>query len=440
MQDDPAKLPKSLYNVPSYIELTREELYERIWSEPASKLAPQLGLSDVGLAKTCKRLGIPRPERGYWNRLAAGHPVKKSPLPPAKPGEERSARFTSAADSTTPPRRSKPIPAVLPSDDLALDSRVKSLLELIMKAVPDKDGRATINASKFPHVTCTPALAQRVVAAISVLIRAVEDLGVACTPGETNRNGMAFAKNGDILHMEIEEVLEEEERSQVDKRQPSWEWPAKRKIPSGKLSVRLWSEGDLRGQRTWTETSARRLETIIPAVVQRISEIFEAFSYERAAKQKREREAEERRVREAKERENRDHQERIDQVIAGRVNNLRRAADWWQIFDNIQKFISECERRWRDTQEGKLSMAQEGWVFWARKSAEAFSPFSDGYPDPACDGTFDADAIPLHGPYPNVRKIPDPHPTERSHSESFRREVVEIKPPYPFWLRHQGRR
>jgi hypothetical protein len=36
-------------------QLTREELFELIWSSPVSKVASTLGLSDVGLAKRCKR-------------------------------------------------------------------------------------------------------------------------------------------------------------------------------------------------------------------------------------------------------------------------------------------------------------------------------------------------------------------------------------------------
>lgn len=47
-------------------QLTRTELYELVWSEPMTKLAKRFGISDVGLAKACRRAGIPVPERGYW--------------------------------------------------------------------------------------------------------------------------------------------------------------------------------------------------------------------------------------------------------------------------------------------------------------------------------------------------------------------------------------
>jgi hypothetical protein len=35
-------------------QLTREQLFDLVWSAPVTKVAPKLGLSDVGLAKRCK--------------------------------------------------------------------------------------------------------------------------------------------------------------------------------------------------------------------------------------------------------------------------------------------------------------------------------------------------------------------------------------------------
>jgi hypothetical protein len=74
------------------VKLTREDLYERVWAEPMRTLAQRYGLSDVGLAKTCKRLRVPVPGRGYWARKAAGHKVKQLPLPLLLPTALRSER------------------------------------------------------------------------------------------------------------------------------------------------------------------------------------------------------------------------------------------------------------------------------------------------------------------------------------------------------------
>lgn len=58
--------------------LTRQELYDLVWSTPMTKLADDFGLSDVGLAKTCERHRIPTAPRRYWAKKEAGKKVKQT--------------------------------------------------------------------------------------------------------------------------------------------------------------------------------------------------------------------------------------------------------------------------------------------------------------------------------------------------------------------------
>jgi hypothetical protein len=66
--------------------MTRLALYERVWSEPLTFLAPQFGISDVALKNTCRKFDIPVPLRGYWAKLRAGKRTTKVALPPRAPG------------------------------------------------------------------------------------------------------------------------------------------------------------------------------------------------------------------------------------------------------------------------------------------------------------------------------------------------------------------
>lgn len=52
--------------------LTRQELYNKVWSIPMIKLSKKLGISDKGLAKVCKRYNIPTPYLGYWAKIQNG--------------------------------------------------------------------------------------------------------------------------------------------------------------------------------------------------------------------------------------------------------------------------------------------------------------------------------------------------------------------------------
>jgi hypothetical protein len=45
-----------------------------VWSQPMRIVAASVGISDVALAKHCKKADIPVPNRGYWARKQAGKP------------------------------------------------------------------------------------------------------------------------------------------------------------------------------------------------------------------------------------------------------------------------------------------------------------------------------------------------------------------------------
>ncbi len=73
----------------------RSELHAQVWAEPMRTVAKKYGISDVALAKRCRRWGIPLPAQGHWNKVAAGKPVKTVPLPPLPRGavEEVQQRY-----------------------------------------------------------------------------------------------------------------------------------------------------------------------------------------------------------------------------------------------------------------------------------------------------------------------------------------------------------
>jgi len=66
------------------IKFTRAELYDKIWSIPATKLAKEFGVSGRRLEKMCARFNIPVPPRGYRAKLWFGPamlaPVVRPPM------------------------------------------------------------------------------------------------------------------------------------------------------------------------------------------------------------------------------------------------------------------------------------------------------------------------------------------------------------------------
>lgn len=65
----------------SEIILTRNELYNLVWSEPMLKLSRKYAISDNGLRKICISMDIPMPRAGHWMKLQAGKIVLRQKLP-----------------------------------------------------------------------------------------------------------------------------------------------------------------------------------------------------------------------------------------------------------------------------------------------------------------------------------------------------------------------
>lgn len=68
-------------NLPRIQRISRKDLYELIWSEPMTSLSERFGISDVGLARVCRRSDVPAPPRGYWAKVAAGGTLERPDLP-----------------------------------------------------------------------------------------------------------------------------------------------------------------------------------------------------------------------------------------------------------------------------------------------------------------------------------------------------------------------
>jgi hypothetical protein len=61
--------------------ISREKLYEQVWSRPITKVAADFGVTGAALKKTSNRHKIPTPKRGYWAKLEHDRPVRQLPLP-----------------------------------------------------------------------------------------------------------------------------------------------------------------------------------------------------------------------------------------------------------------------------------------------------------------------------------------------------------------------
>jgi hypothetical protein len=152
--------------------LTRSELYDLVWSKPLSKLAPELGVSDVGLAKLCKRHNVPTPARGYWAKLEAGHAVTRALLPDVVARDESigitptlsgipGEAHEEIANAKAQPRADLPLAHNAPEEDL--HRSVRKTARRLRAAKPSKTGLVDAAVGGCCGIETTPDQVERVI-------------------------------------------------------------------------------------------------------------------------------------------------------------------------------------------------------------------------------------------------------------------------------------
>ena len=87
-------------------DLSRQELYDLIWSTKVAQLAADYGVTEATVKTHCNNRRVPRPAGRYWRAIAAGGNPPKKPLPPSD-----QQAFESNAQKPIPKSLSLPDPS-----------------------------------------------------------------------------------------------------------------------------------------------------------------------------------------------------------------------------------------------------------------------------------------------------------------------------------------
>ncbi len=132
------------------LTFTREALYEKVWTEAIAILAPKLGLSDVSLKKTCARLRVPTPPRGYWAKIAAGQRPRRAPLPKLPASVSRQSLTVTFRQ---PPKLLPTVPTVEDTGPVSTQRQFEALPENHV-AVPDQLTNPHPLVARSAHLPC----------------------------------------------------------------------------------------------------------------------------------------------------------------------------------------------------------------------------------------------------------------------------------------------
>jgi hypothetical protein len=317
--------------------LTRKELYERVWSTPMRTLAQEFGISDVGLAKLCRRHEIPLPGRGYWARLQFGQKPERTSLPAiADPRLESITIFRSEPKerSVLTPEEKEQIPVIeVATNGPTTHIFVGRIERNMTKSNLDERGMLLAKSGSVVPVKVSPSALPRAMRLFDALFAATDKAGHKVewpTPYNTQikmtvlDEKLTFFISESTNRREHQPTPEERARQKEHswQRPPQWDI-----IPNGFLRFTLSSCEYQYTSHSWNDGKRRKLENCVGEIFLACEKTAKAIKQERLDRA----EAERRRVEEQKR----------------RAEEAARQAE----YDRKAKALMELARSW---QESKL--------------------------------------------------------------------------------------
>jgi hypothetical protein len=363
------------------LTLTRQDLYELVWSKPIVELAKDFALSDVALAKRCRKLAIPVPGRGYWARVAAGQAPRQ---PPLKKREDQpldySALSFSAPREPSENQNSQP-PGT--AEEVALRERIVTL-----RASPGTDHNPA-----SPAVKCTAVLLKRPwrreitwsrgdksgpVTRIETsslasdrALRIADQLPLPDAPvyGCLVVEGEPLAFRIDERHRQVDHVLTEYEKEQSRRGRlcfpPRWDL-----VPTGELRLHLLHTNSTRAIRTWKDSAKRPLEEQINAVL--LGFLEEALRIKARREEQRRAEIERRRREELEWR-----QAESRSANAKLIHQLEAQAGAWLRARFLRSYLRALKRALGEQRvEASLEKQPVDFLAWAARYVDQLDPLS----------------------------------------------------------------
>jgi hypothetical protein len=266
------------------VTLTREELYALVWELPMIRLGERFGISGTGLAKICKRLGIPYPPGGHWMKVAAG---KSSPiivLPPAAGGVED--RVTIAPWSAKQDARKPEVVAALAAASaakppIAVKERLAQPHAIIAKWLADherraKEARAERDSWRRGLMMPTPFtdVDRRRHRVLDALLKSLEREGISLS--DEGRWQLSATRGGDAIEFQLRERFKQVRRvPTADEKR----WHSSREFvqelqPTGALMFEIKTYLPSGLTRTWREAEEKPLEGSLPSILQTVLAAF----------------------------------------------------------------------------------------------------------------------------------------------------------------------
>jgi hypothetical protein len=295
--------------------VSREELYEQVWSQPMTKVAAEYGVTGTALKKTCDRHKIPIPERGYWAKLEHSKLARKRPLPNlTDSGLDRIQIAGSAAHRLSEDVRRARTDArerleLLGAPELVATAQAEAETGLkeasilgatrrsIARARPNDQGFATAQGRGIVPLKIAPTSIDRALRILTRLFSLAEIAGYRPKISETS---LVLATEDVSIAFGLEEhpqkTLHQPTAAELKRRDDNLRWGSSRPTwpkydysPSGRLAVVIHANSCSGLRRTYSDGKNSSIEAMLPAVVAGLAEHAACIRERQRADEERER-------------------------------------------------------------------------------------------------------------------------------------------------------
>ncbi len=356
------------------IRLTRAELYEKVWATPMRTLAKEFGLSDVGLAKVCRKHNTPVPPVGYWRRKETGHKVSRPSLPASKDGQESldiyvrerlRPEFEALVRQVAP---NVAIPSEL-SHPLVLRSE-----KLLGRGKVNQRGLLISKNGAVSHILVSREQLPRALGILNALLLALEERGQPASWPKAEGALLTVGIDGEAVRFSLSEVTDSVPHvSTPSEVKHSWMAPKHDYKLTGRLQLQLDNLPSYMGpiRRTWSDGKQQRIENCIGDFIIGLSVASAAIKKHRQEVEERERRWAEERKQEEEERRKAEEHKRKAEFVTELIGNWEEAA-------RLREFVKAIEERTAQsafTDDEKADIQQV--VDWTKEYADSLDPLSD---------------------------------------------------------------
>ncbi|USG61459.1 hypothetical protein NBZ79_00525 [Sneathiella marina] len=380
---------------------SRKELYDLVWSKPMISLAKQFGLSDVGLAKACKKANISRPPRGYWAKLAVGKRVSQQHLLNREPGMSNEvtiggSHYDNHYDRRTDAKilNSNPIP---PTFDETIDE-VKAKTEARFKKITmprfpenahhvirrllekDEERRAKHLASSYPFDWDKPIFDEpfekRRLKILNAIFTALEIAGMKPTIRNTKARELSVQVNDTIVEIWLEDTSVKPKRYTRDSIVP--------KGKTGNLCLVIFRGGPAENiRRFWEDNKEdgkleKRLRDIVVSIIVAGEEQYRESCQWRYKRDIERKESLIKEILKRKEEAARKEQDRKVAIEEARIDRLLSDADAMRKASEIRQYIDNVITLWKERKIGVAFEEITRWKSWAEAQADRIDPVKSG--------------------------------------------------------------